>query len=346
MSGVAREFWRWWLGQLADLLPGSWRRAGQGKPAGLILVPTDAAVPDGLPAVTARLEKRGRIERLGRLVLDGDGLRRLRRAAAAQGGAFETRLELASGAILEKRLTLPLAAERDLDRVLGFEMDRETPFAADEVYWASQILERDRDRGRLTVRLTMVAKAPLAELVAALSRAGLAPAALMSAGALIPIGNDASRRPSRAGPALAWLCAVLAVVAVATPFAQQSAALGDAERRIETLRPDVEAVERLRQRLEGDRQAAESVAAERARFGDPLKMLAAVTAALPDDTRLIELDYSLGKLVLTGQSRAAAPLIGDISRSPDLRDPAFSAPVTRAEPGQVDLFTITARTGP
>ena len=37
--------------------------------------------------------------------------------------------------MLAKTVTLPLAAERELEQVLAFEMDRETPFKAEELYW-------------------------------------------------------------------------------------------------------------------------------------------------------------------------------------------------------------------
>ena len=99
----------------------------------------------------------------------------------------------------------------------------------------------------------------------------------------------------------------------------------------------------LRQHIAGDRQQAENLAAQRAQFGDPLVMLAAVTAALPDDTCITELDFPMGKSTLTGQSKAAAHLSRDLSSKAAFKDPAFSAPVTRVERGKFDVFTISAQ---
>jgi general secretion pathway protein L len=348
MFALLREFLTWWLGQLGELLPG-WRRTTWRKNAALILVPDLAASPQAA-AATARIEKRGVVRRLGRVSLDADGARILKNAAEP---GFDIMIEMPAGTMLEKRLVLPLAAERDLERVLTYEMDRETPFAADEVYWGSEVEARDRRNRRITVRLAMVAKAQLAPLAAALGRAGLAPTALIGAGrggvTIIPIEHDSNRRrgwQSIAVTAAAWAVVVLAIVAIGVPFLQQSMALDEVDAQIDSLRPAVQAVERLRDRIAGDRQQAEALAAQRAQFGDPLAMLAAVTNALPDDSHLTELDYSMGKLVLTGQSKAASHLIGDISSSPSLRDPAFSAPVMRVEQSKFDVFTITARMSP
>jgi general secretion pathway protein L len=350
LIGLLREFWIWWLGQLAELFAGARREAGTGRRTALVLAP-DLSIQPGPPAMTARIEKRGRVERLGRIVLDGDGLRTLKHAADGQGRGMETRIEMPAGAMLEKRLVLPQAVERDLDRVLGYEIDRETPFTSDEIYWGCAVEQRDRGHRRITVRLAMVAKIQLSDLATGLARIGLAPSILIGTGhdgtrTVIPISHDQPRRRGWLGiavPAAAWLCAVLAVLAIGAPFLIQGRALGAIDEKIETLRPTVTAVERLRDRIAGDRQEAESLAAQRLRYGNPLKMLAAVTAALPDDTHLTELDYAAGKIVLSGMSKAAAHLIADISRSSSLLDPAFSAPVTRLDQNGADVFSISAQ---
>ncbi|HWD59051.1 MAG TPA: hypothetical protein VG308_12265, partial [Stellaceae bacterium] len=70
-------------------------------------------------------------------------------------------LRLADDDVLCKTITLPLGAERDLVQVLVFEMDRETPFAVDEVVWGYRVVGRDRQRGQLTLRLRLISRAGL-----------------------------------------------------------------------------------------------------------------------------------------------------------------------------------------
>ena len=84
------------------------------------------------------------------------------------------------------------------------------------------------------------------------------------------------------------------------------------------------------------------LAAQRAKVGDPLAVLATLTDVLPDDTVLT--DFSLRQRVVTisGQSGGAARLIPALAADPALRDPAFTAPVTRNETQHSDGFSIRA----
>jgi general secretion pathway protein L len=344
IGSAAREFWDWWLSQLRELVPGTHGDATSRRRA--VLVVASNRSNEGAPAsITARIERRGRAERLGKIALNPDGLRALKRTASSLGRTFQTLLEVPSSQVLEKKLVLPAAAERELDQVLVLAMDRETPFAADEVYWDGRVEERDRAKRLITVRLSMVAKAQFADLVAALTQAALAPTALISGRnrrIVIALDHGSASRRHAVTMALALLCAVLAIAAIAVPFAQQSIALGRVDDQIDSLRPAVDAVERVRQRAANDRKQVEALAAQRAAFGDPLAMLAAVTAAIPDDTWLNSLEYSQGKLRISGQSKAASHLIGDMSKGTVFKNPEFAAPVTRAEDGKVDVFTISA----
>jgi general secretion pathway protein L len=121
----------------------------------------------------------------------------------------------------------------------------------------------------------------------------------------------------------------------------QSVARARVEDRIRALDPDVRLAETLRARITRDSSAATLIAAEHGRAGDPLAVLSAVTAALPDDTFLTDLIIRGGRLEITGQSKGAARLIAVLAASPVVKDPAFVASVTRAENGS-DAFSIRA----
>src|SRR5207237_10286208 len=58
---------------------------------------------------------------------------------------------------------------------LAFEMERETPFRADEIFWNHSVAERDRQRGQLSVRLLLIPRENLSALLGALSHAGILP---------------------------------------------------------------------------------------------------------------------------------------------------------------------------
>jgi general secretion pathway protein L len=350
---MIRDFFRWWAQNMLDLLPDRfWRTDAVWADA--ILIHSEGALDEVPPTVDLVLRKGGQTSPIGRFMLDTYGKKLAQRAATAVGGPMQIWLRLPPGLLLEKHLTLPLAAERELASVLAFEMDRETPFSADEVYWDSTVEHRDRAQGRLTLRLSLVPRAPVLPLVTALADAGLAPTMLnvgLPNGTHRQIGLAGAKALSgtlsaRAVPLAAAACAALAVLVIVLPFVRQSVALGAAEARIASLKPAVEEAEGLRRRIEGNGAGSDVVAAERARLGDPLKVIAAATQILPDDTHLTDFTMRQRKLSLVGQSAGAAKLIGALAQDRTFQDPAFSAPVTRMEGGKTDVFSISAEARP
>ncbi len=332
------ELWAWWLQQMRDVLP---RRLFAGaRYADAILLR-----PDGV-GLTAALRRRGIESRLGPIVPGGGAvLRRLRGRQAPP-----VLLCLPPSTLLQQPASLPLAAERDLGAVLRHEMDRLTPFRAEDLFWAWRIDARDRVAGRLKLRLLLVPKRAVAASLAALSEAGLQPAALEIASGktleYLPLTPPGEAGRGRTGASLAGVaCAVLAVAVCAVPVVRQERAIARAEDAVEASRPRIAQVDALRRRLAANTSGADLFTAESARFGSLLRALAAVTTALPDDTYLTGFTLRDRSLSLTGRSAAAVKLIGLLSADPDLRNPAFDAPVTRIGE-KSDLFSIRATLAP
>jgi general secretion pathway protein L len=336
---MLREFVLWWARQMRTLLP---RR----------LLPdferADALLVDAQGEhVTLTLRRRGRETGLWKLPLSGSRL-----PAALRRRPRRVVLRLRPGALLERPVVLPLAAERNLERVLGYEIDRLTPFAAANVVWQAVVARRDRAQGRLTVRLSLVPRAELGPALDMLARVGITPTCLEA------VARDGSPRrialaaasTGRAGwllPALAGgVAAALAVGVLVVPFVTQTLARNATERAIAALAPRVSRVEALRKHLADGAAGVDALTAERARTGDVLLVLAAVTQILPDDTVLSEFSLHQGKLGISGQSPAAAQLIPALAADPTFRNPTFAAPVTRAADGHTDQFVIHAELAP
>src|ERR1700694_2078306 len=166
---MVRGLLAWWGGQLADCVPQQWRRFGFSGHDALVIAPV-GPIADGPEIVTISLRRNGREDPLGRYGLATGDLLDLPRPADNPAV-----LRLAEADVLSKTVTLPLAAERDLAQVLAFEMDRETPFDADEVFWTHSMVRRDQERGRLSARLLLVPRAHLSTLLDALGKAGILP---------------------------------------------------------------------------------------------------------------------------------------------------------------------------
>jgi general secretion pathway protein L len=345
---MIREFFTWWFERLAELLPQRLRRSALAAADAMVITPI-GSLGGGIDAVAVGLRRNGRETPLGRFGLDATDLAQLPRPTGRA-----TVLRLSEQDVLGKTVTLPLAAERELDQVLTFEMDRETPFKAEELYWNRRIEGADRQTGRLSVRLVLVPKADLAPLLTALGQVGIRPrraeiANGQDAGAYLPFEGDGGRAhlpSSRLLWPAAACCAALALAAVVIPYVRQEIALASLDQEIAIGRTAAAEAESLRQEIDRLSGSADFVEAERDKAGRPLVVLAAATRVLPDDTYLTEMELRQRKVTLTGRSAAAARLIGPLAADGTFRNPGFAAPVTRLEALHSELFTINAEVGP
>src|SRR5206468_12107035 len=80
---------------------------------------------------------------------------------AAHGGArTDARVVIAlpAGQVLRKTVTLPAAVEENLHQTLAYDLDRHTPFKADEVYFDAVVVGRDTARKEIRVDLAAALK--------------------------------------------------------------------------------------------------------------------------------------------------------------------------------------------
>ena len=315
----------------------------------LVIEPVGAPSRE-VDSIGINLRRHGRETLIGRFSLAADSVAELPRPPGKRWV-----LRLRQEAVLAKTVTLPLAAENHLHQALGFQMDQETPFTPDEIYWSHVVSRRDRQSGRLSVRLLMVPRQSLAALLGALEHVGIVPDRAEIADGpdrdhIIPLDGDGGSLDDTARRGLLrWAtacCLLLAVGAIATPFVRQAIALAGLDREISAGRATAGEAEQLRRELGRLSGTIDLVASEREKAGRPLAILATLTRILPDDTYLTEVTAQQRKVTLSGRSAAAARLIGALSAGDGFNNVAFAAPVTRLETIHAELFTITAEIAP
>jgi general secretion pathway protein L len=346
---MLKEFVTWWARQWLDLLPPQLAATNLWSNVLVIDLPEAWNGTGPFPfALTRRLN--GQEAPIGRFRTDESGLAAIRRSRRVKARSLDILLRLWPGALLEHRFAIPLAAEPDAAQVLRYEIDRVTPFAADDIFWTWQVERRDRERGRLFVRLSLVSRVSVQACLQALATAGLSPRrieAVAEDGAVrhLPLQAD-----DRAGGTvqrgvirlLAMTCVILAIAAAALPFVYQQARILRTERDVARLQPRVAEAMALRDRITRQAAGADVIAAAETQIGDAVQALAAVTAVLPDNTFLTAFSLSQRNLSLTGQSADPARLIAAMSADPMIASPSFSAPVTAAPAGKGSLFSISA----
>ena len=251
--------------------------------------------------------------------------------------------------VLRKTVSLPVATRRDLRTVLGFEIDRETPFEQAEVYWNYALAGPRPENGKLAIDLVVVPRRVGDALAQTARTAGFAASAL-------EVANE-NRRPTllwletpnilqfyRPSPrlkpyrALAYgLCAALVLM----PFAIQQARSFLADRTIAALEPQAHAASALNQAA-NRRMAALAFMGNREK-GSALEILLAATRAIPDDTFLTAFSVQDGKVTMAGSSEAAGKLITVLAQSSAFREPVFDSAVLQDDGGDLEKFTISAR---
>ena len=348
---MVREFFAWWFGQLADLLPQELRRSAFGAGDALVITPIGPlgqrrrSCRRWICAETAR-RRRSAILRLGAI-----GLADLPRMAGRT-----TVLRLGEADVLGKTVTLPLAAERELDQVLAFEMDRETPFKAEELYWNHRVIGgRPAKRAIVGAPLAGPESEPRPAAHRSRCKSEFGPG-----GWRLPTvrtrGLPAARRgwqpcASRlAPPALAGGRVLRGPRAGRRGNALCTPGAGPwrrSTREVAAGRAAAAEADSLRQEIDRLSGSAGFIESERDKAGRPLVVLAAATRVLPDDTYLTEMELRQRKADAERPLCRRRPIDRSARRrSASSEIPAFSAPVTRLEALRAELFTINAEVAP
>ena len=352
-SGRARlevaviEAWRWWIGELAACVPSALRHRFAGSRGRLLLV-VDAA-GDNL------IEETGDGRRpLGRIDVDAPTGRQIvtRLPRARQGEHRPIAIRLDAGHALRTTASLPLAAERNLAQVIGFEFERLVPFKQSEVYFAYRVTARDKAAQSIGVELTIVPHAELAKIVAALSDLGFRAAEIQVAGAadetpaIIPFANENRVARSRSGRrinlALGAIAVLLAVACIAIPLWRDRATIDSLDAQIANAHQQAEASAALQKQIDAESRDQRFLIDRKQASPTVTELLATLTQLLPDDTYLTELEVKGDEVRLVGFTGSATALLAAIAKSPSFRDASFESSITHDTKTNRERFDIGA----
>ena len=274
----------------------------------------------------------------------------LMHALAASRGRRAVVVEIPPECVLSKIISLPAGAQRELDRILEFEIGRHFPFPAERVFFRHRVLPRGVAGGEsgLPVEIVAVPRETVGAIVDELSVIGVRPSgvAVISAGSETPLflPGSALGVPAKASVnrPLAIAVGLLAIATlVSWPLAQQ-VRLGAIEREIVALKPRAEAA--LRTHDQQHKEAERSTAILRLRAGRPpmVAILDMLTREVPDGSWLQSLSVNGREVVLEGLSPSAATIALALERSGGLTGITFRSPITREPASGLEHFQLGA----
>jgi general secretion pathway protein L len=261
--------------------------------------------------------------------------------------------------VLSRTLTLPLAAEDNLRQVLGFELDRQTPFRSDQVYFDFRIAKRDPASRQMQVELALTPRAPLDADLDRLAAAAIpldAVDGLDAAGAalgfnLLPRERRAVRRNLRLrlNLALAAAALILLSLVMAQSVANREAAVEKLRVQVEKVRREAQAVAELRRTLTDTVEGANFLSERRKSKPVVIELLRDINRRLPDDTYLQRFTLTSGadkgkqEIQIQGLSTEASKLVPLLQQSELIEAPAVQGAIMPDASKKKEMFVISAK---
>jgi general secretion pathway protein L len=354
LRGALSEFWRWWRAELAASIPPPLRQLLMRPRTDLILDLNQ----DG-PGLATQRGSRYRLLKPLDLEIDDATLQETLARASRELAVPGLIVRLSPHIVYRKTIVLPSAALHEFRKIVALDLDRQTPFSPEHVFFDAEIVRRDTAANRLEVELALVKRQSIEPLLARLAAVGFAARALVVdlpvAGApyrynLLQTGAAAGRHFLRGprAPLLALVAALL-VANLACALSREDSALALLRRDVAAARNAAQVSDKLRAEIKL-RESALRALLDRKAAPTVVQLVAEVTRVLPDTVWLHGLELNDHGMLLSGEAPAAAELVARLEHSEFFANARFRAPVVPAATAgrerfeiALDLKRITAR---
>jgi general secretion pathway protein L len=364
-AGLPR-FWRWWIGELAPLLPSASRVALQRRFARPVIeLADDEAVfwrPDfGDGASRLVIAEKVSLSGDAAAVLAAGRAAVSHLAANASGGLAAPKVVVVLGSrqVLRKQFALPAAVEENLAQTLAYDLDRHTPFRPEQLYFDAVVVARDPAKKMLRVDWAAALRTIVDTARGQVESWGAVPVAIAPGPPtaptrlnLIPEATRPRQLQWRRWQVWAPLAAVglFAFAAVVVPLVQKRQyAIALIAMNAEAAQL-AQAADKVRTQLESTQSDYNFILAKKYTYPSTVRVLDEVTRTLPDDTWLTQLELKTsgrGKDVqhdvyLRGESGNAGKLVALLEDTKLVEQAAPRSPTTKIQGAPGEIFDIGA----
>jgi general secretion pathway protein L len=263
-------------------------------------------------------------------------------------------LVVAGASVLQRRLLMPLAAAADPRKVVGYELDRQTPFKPDQLYYDVRVNAAPAPAGQVALDLYAAPRTELDPMLERLAAIGVHPDCVDVQAAngalagvdLLPPGRR-PRRPDkrrRLNWMLAAACVLLVVLVLAQWLGNRRAALAKMQDEVDAMRAQATQSEQLRAQLTAAVAASQFLVKRKAENPPPLAVLDELTRRMPATAWLdaMTLDDS-GGLDIKGEADKAAALVDKLGGSKVFGEPKLQGVIQPDPATGKERFELTAR---
>jgi general secretion pathway protein L len=346
------SFVAWWLSELKAMIPVGVRSWFVGDTT-LVDVKVDAATiqvlnADSRAAVVAPINLSDAKSSTALLELRASGRDRVR-------------LMLTSDQLLIKKLQLPMAIEENLREAIGFELDRYTPFKAEQAYYDARVLRRDANKESIEVQLGVAPRAVVDPLLATLRRLDLFVGAIGAAKG-VASSDDIDLLPAAERPAQKWgkhlkLNAALAALALGLALLALLLPIWQKREKVLELIPQVakasaEFTGSQRQYEEYSRLAGQYNYITGRKFGQQpvLVIMEELARISPDTTYFQSLEVkTTGKIrevTMLGEAQSASKVLEGLEQSPLFQNASQRAQTTRGSQPNTERYHVSTEVKP
>ncbi len=339
--------WQWWIAELISLLPPGLRSRIEGRGRYLL-----AELHEEKCSI--RYGQRGDFVALGDYELEALKSTQWRHRFADEAAKVDdTILFLPPGLLLVREISLPLATASNLNNVLLFEMDRYTPFKADQVYYGFRIVQRDLKAQTVLVRIALITRQRLDPILNTLSSLGMPPTVVAPAAEasstlysmnLLPKSLQGSRSNRHQLVARGRLLLVLITIGLLfwLPLYYQDHTIASLNTAMEEPRLQAETAREVNEQINVLTQSQGFLERKKSSSVSNLMLLNELTEVLPDHTWISNLQVDATGVRLQGESREASALISVLESTRYLRNVRFASPVTLNARTTKERFAIVA----
>lgn len=341
------SFFRWWFGELRSLVPAVIVRAFQPQPR---IVRIEAAGRD----LTFKRIADGTTETIATFPLESgpdDTSKRdlARRLKAYNPARWDYRLYLRNGEVLRDRIWMPAAVVENLHEAVGFQLDRQTPFKSDEIYFDCRVANASGSTVAIDVAIS---RRDTVDAAVERVRAAGIPVDFVTCDEPDGDGDPPfSLLQAKSSPGSGWkrranmflvaLAVLLAATAIWLPMERDRERAQLLSLKVETLRKIANGSERLLASLETAQKRLGFVTRRKRTTPSVTRVLDDLTRLVPDNSWVSRFSYDNGTVRIVMHAPESAAIVRLIEGSESFADARMLTAVRRDREDKRERFSLS-----